>query len=145
MSTWTLPLVLLGIMTVAIQVFTISWVANLVRTDDTTLKLEGKATGMSSALSLAGFFVFALVPALFGRNNALRFIEYMPFHPVYTFVAGMLKVPSGRSDLSGIYTIIWTVLAFILPCLGYVLINSSITVALWDKVRLNRRLWSRPE
>ena len=139
MTTWPTTIVVLVVLTAAIQAYVIYYMGGLLRDGGKTVKLEGKAQQITSGLALAAFFVFTFVPAVFGRHGILYFTDNLPFRPTYAFVADILKVPGDRPDLATIYVVIWKVLAFVLPCLLFILINTSVTTAVWDKIKYNSR------
>lgn len=138
MSNPTLVAVVLAVLTVAIQIYMVTWMLERVRAGAQPSKLDTKAHARTSLLSLASFFLFAFLPALFGRHDALRFIENLPFKPFHALVRRYLGVPAGRADLKAIYQSIWMVLAFVLPCLFFIAINTTITMAIWERLRFKR-------
>lgn len=138
MMNWGPTIVSLLVLTVIIQGFVFWWLQSpSARITDYAL-MDAQTREVASTLALVFFGLYTFCGAFFGRNNVWRFVDNLPFHPLHTFIKGILAVPAGRTDLVWLYSWIWTVLAFVVPCVVFVMINAAIGKSIWDRMRNSR-------
>lgn len=139
MSDWTRTGVTFGLMTVVMLALTYFYLDHRSKSPDADRsRIEREAREFSSYIALALFVLFTLVTTLVTRHSVWRFVEVLPFKPIFQFAQHWFSVPGGRSDLRGLYSTIWYVLAFMVPCLIFAVFSASLASSMWQSIRAQK-------
>jgi hypothetical protein len=140
MATWTSTALSLVLVSVLVQAIVAWWLLASLDSCSDYSSMPGRTRAVGSNLALVAFALYTFFTAFFGRNNPWKFVENLPFKPVHQFVQhfGFLATPAGRSDLASIYGWIHLTLAFVVPCVIFVIINAALSSMIWDGLKDRR-------
>lgn len=139
MHPWATTVLVLVAITIVIQAITCLWLMTSVHSVSDFTRLEARTRDVATLLAFGGFSAYTFVVGFFFRYNLWRFVDALPFDPVYRFARAWLSVPAGRqADLGWIYAWIWTILAFTVPCAVFAMINAGLSGHVFEYER-NRR------